>query len=65
MRAVLALIVVGCTPDDPTVDLARAGETLPDFTLVDVNPTSPTAGEPVAVSDQRGSVSAWYFGHST
>ncbi|MEM6927405.1 MAG: hypothetical protein AAF602_10770 [Myxococcota bacterium] len=65
MRAVLALLVVGCTPDGDAVDLARAGETLPDFTLVDVNATSLTAGQPVAVSDQRGRVSAWYFGHST
>jgi len=55
----------GATDLDRVVDRTRAGEVLPDFTLDDVNATSPTAGRAVSVSDQRGRVSAWYFGHST
>lgn len=65
MRGIAALALVGCTTDAETVSYARAGEVLPDFALEDVNETSPTAGATVSVADQRGSVSAWYFGHST
>lgn len=75
MRALAVLGLVGCadasdlgptTLGNPNpVDRTRNGEQLPDFALVDVNATSATAGETVSVADQRGRVSAWYFGHST
>ncbi len=67
MRTLVALAMLGCTAETGSdgISTARSGEVLPDFTLDDVNPTSPTSGEPVSVADQRGRVSAWYFGHST
>ena len=36
-----------------------------DFSLVDVNATSPTVGEPVSPRDYLAKVSGWYFGHAT
>jgi hypothetical protein len=69
MRPALAMLTIlgaGCTPAAlDGVALERAGEAMPDFTLVDTNTTSPTSGQSVSVSDQRGRVSAWYFGHAT
>ena len=41
------------------------GAVAPDFTLTDVNPSSPTFGEPVSPRDYLESVSGWYFGHAT
>ncbi len=41
------------------------GDLAPDFSLVDVNPSSPTSLEFVSPRDHLGRVSAWYFGHST
>jgi hypothetical protein len=40
-------------------------ETLPDFSLVDVNVNSTRYAEAVSPRDYLGRVSAWYFGHST
>ncbi|MEN0063905.1 MAG: hypothetical protein AAGA48_17260 [Myxococcota bacterium] len=65
MRGMMAVALLGCAVDDDIVDFTRQGEALADFSLVDENATSPTAGQAVSVSDQRGRVSAWYFGHST
>jgi len=36
-----------------------------DFSLVDMNATSPTVGEPVSPRDYLAKVSGWYFGHAT
>ena len=41
------------------------GEVVSDFSLIDTNPTSPTAGREVSPRDHLGQVSAWYFGHAT
>jgi hypothetical protein len=38
---------------------------VPDFSLVDVNATSPTYGDPVSPRDYLMQVSAWYFAHAT
>ena len=38
---------------------------VPDFSLVDVNPTSPTAGQPVSPRDLLAQTSGWYFTHAT
>jgi hypothetical protein len=38
---------------------------VPEFSLEDENPASPTAGTLVSPSDVLSSASAWYFGHST
>ena len=43
----------------------NTGVVAPDFTLTDMNPASPTGGNPVSVRDLIGKVSAWYFGHAT
>jgi hypothetical protein len=40
-------------------------EIVPDFGLVDVNPTSSTYDQAVSPRDYLGQVSAWYFGHAT
>lgn len=40
-------------------------EMVPDFSLVDMNSASPTAGQAVSPRDYKTKVSAWYFGHST
>ena len=40
-------------------------EVVPDFSLLDVNPASPTANQPVSPRDYLMRVSAWYFGHAT
>jgi hypothetical protein len=58
--------LVGCAPNKGADSGAPSlGDVLPDWGLTDVNENSPTGGERVQVSDQRGRVSAWYFGHST
>jgi hypothetical protein len=41
------------------------GQVAPEFSLVDVNPASPSAATEVAPSDSVGQVSVWYFGHAT
>lgn len=38
---------------------------VPDFSLVDVNPATPTHDQDVSPRDYLGRVSAWYFIHST
>jgi hypothetical protein len=38
---------------------------MPDFSLMDVNPNSPTKDQAVSPSDYLQQVSAWYFGHAT
>ena len=38
---------------------------MPDFSLADVNPSSPTSAEAVSPRDYLQQVSAWYFGHAT
>ena len=41
-----------------------AGEPVAEFSLLDVNPTSPTYNQRVSTSDFEGTT-AWYFIHST
>ncbi len=41
------------------------GDLVPDFALLDVSTTSPTAGQPVSPRDYLMRVSGWYFGHAT
>jgi hypothetical protein len=52
--------VLGSGPDaDSGADM------VPDFALVDVNPTSSTYGQNVSPRDYVGQISGWYFVHST
>ena len=68
LRGVPALLVVliafGCGEDSTTAPIAP-GTRVPDFSLPDVNPNSPTACTDVSPRDYEGKVSAWYFGHAT
>ena len=45
--------------------VGSGAETVPDFTLVDVNATSSTHNHLVSPRDYQGKVSGWYFGHAT
>lgn len=45
--------------------MLAVGDLAPDFSLLDVNPASPTANQPVSPRDYLQRVSGWYFGHST
>ena len=58
----LALIACGGSSgsNDPVETVAQE-----DFSLPDVNPTSATHNTNVSPRDQRGKVSAWYFGSAT
>jgi len=44
---------------------AMIAEVVPDFTILDVNPSSGTFDQPVSPRDYLMRVSAWYFGHAT
>jgi hypothetical protein len=65
--SVTVAVLLGCGTPTGTTD----GGPLPpaaglaDFSLVDVNPASPTSGRNVSPHDFDGRVSAWYFGHSS
>lgn len=49
-----------------TIDAAEGeSDQVPDFSLVDVNPTSATYNQRVSPRDYLGKTSAWYFGHAT
>ena len=60
---------VGGTGGDSTGGVGGAGgavaQMVPDFTLMDLNPMSSSAGQEVSPRDYLSRVSAWYFGHST
>ena len=63
------LFLVACgqarvaNPDSPTPMLS--GDLEPDFSLEDVNASSPTFGMSVSPRDHLEKVSGWYFGHAT
>ncbi len=56
--------VSACKNDTPT---ASSDEPVmaANFSLEDVNDSSMTFGEAISPRDYLGSISAWYFGHST
>ncbi len=45
--------------------IGDGAEIVPDFALLDVNPTSTTYDQMVSPRDYLGQVSAWYFGVSS
>jgi len=63
--ATVLAMLAGCfgKKDDPV--RPPADQPAPDFSLVDQNPNSTTAGKPVSPRQYLGKVSAWYFGHAT
>ena len=50
---------------DSDTDTDTSAGPVPDFALMDVNTTSPTAGEDVSPRDLLEQVSGWYFTHAT
>jgi hypothetical protein len=61
----LLLATAGCNGDDPSGPAPAPSDTAPDFSLLDVNPTSATFDQAVSPRDHLQRVSAWYFGHAT
>ena len=61
----LASPIVGLCVLVAASSLASGGEIVPDFTLTDVNPTSPTYDQTVSPRDFLGKVSGYYFGFAT
>jgi hypothetical protein len=57
-------LVPGCGDDEPTQPDPPTGQ-VPDFSLLDVNPNSPTYTQTVSPRQEQGKVSAWYFGFAT
>ncbi len=55
--------LTGCEDDPPSAP--NPDETIPDFSLYDVNPNSDTYGQEVSPRDYLGKTTAWYFGHAT
>ncbi len=62
----LLLFVLGCNDDstEPDVPEPPTG-VMPDFSLLDVNPDSPSHGQQVSPRHHLESVSAYYFGTAT
>lgn len=48
-----------------TGGVGGAPAVVPDFSLLDLNSTSPTFAQPVSPRDHLMKVSGWYFGHAT
>jgi hypothetical protein len=65
--SLLVLLLVACgAPGGRTgTDAGVSTEPLADFSLLDVNPASPSSGQNVSPRNFQGRVSAWYFGHSS
>ena len=63
--ALSVALLAACTWNDDVATPVAGASAVPDFGLVDVNPTSPRADQVVSPRDYLGSVSAWYFGHAT
>lgn len=59
-----SLLFVACAPQQSVPDFS-VGNPVPDFTLEDVNATSPTVGQTVGPANYAGMATAWYFGHAT
>lgn len=55
-----ALLAFACGPAPKPLGAKAA-----DFSLLDVNPASPRAGQQVSPGDYLGRVSGWYFTHTT
>jgi len=64
-----AALALACTPKgEDTGGGVREADfdgAAPDWSLTDVNATSPTFEQVVSPSDLRGQVSVWYYGHAT
>ena len=63
--ALAAVLLTACSWNDDAAGPTLGAAAVTDFGLLDVNPTSPRSGQVVSPRDYVGTVSAWYFGHST
>lgn len=63
MTTLPLMLLFACSDPDPAN--LGADETVPDFSLTDVNQTSATFDTPVSPRDYLEKVSAWYFGHAS
>ena len=56
IRSSLMILLAGCSS-------SQLGIIMPEFTLMDTNPNSPTFEEEILPRDYLGAVTGWYFGH--
>ena len=63
--ALAAVLLTACSWNDDVAGPVVGAAAVTDFGLLDVNPTSLRSGQIVSPRDYLGTVSAWYFGHST
>ena len=62
------LLLFGCGEDSPSAPSGPGPDRaspVPDFSIPDVNSTSPRFSDMVSPRDYLAAVSAWYFGHAT
>jgi hypothetical protein len=64
LLSISGAFVPGCGDDDPAKPDPPTG-LVPDFSLLDVNPNSPSYSQVVSPRQEQGKVSAWYFGYAT
>ena len=64
LAALLLLSLVACGGKKDPVR-PPADQPAPDFSLIDANPASATAGTYVSPQQYRGKITAWYFGFAT
>lgn len=58
------LLFAGCDEKKTTAPEDTNHPVMADFSLLDVNPNSPTHDQNVSPRDYIGKVSCWYFGHA-
>lgn len=58
----LILLAAACGKEDKPTGPSGV---VPDFSLVDVNPNSPSSSRNVSPRQELHNISAWYFGHAT
>jgi len=65
--AAVAMLAGSCSHSSrsPMAPADPADSVMGDFSLVDVNPSSATAGDSISPRQFLGKISAWYFGHAT
>ncbi len=63
-----ALMACGTSSQPPVTPNLDAGSdplVMPDFSLVDQNPSSATSGQSVSPRAHEGAITGWYFSHTT
>lgn len=68
VAAAMGTLILACSDDhsrSTAPEDTGPADPAPEFSLLDVNETSATAGDIVSPRDYLGQVSAWYFGHAT